>query len=334
MKAIVTGATGFLGRRLVRQLAAEGAEVVCLIRPSSNCDSLREFVGGELWPRVSLETVAISDPEACMPILENADAVYHVAAGLTGSTSALFLNTVVATRNFIKAATQANVRRFVLVSSMGVYGTAQLPNGTTVDESCPVDEQAHRRDPYTFSKVKQEAVAWEAFHEQQLPLVVIRPGVIYGPGRGAMSGRVGLKFGNLLLRMGGRQPMPYVYVDNCATAIMNAGLTPNIEGHAFNVLDDEHPRGIDVLKQYKRAGQRTRSIIIPRWAIVPLCGLYERYSAWSNGQLPAVLTKYKSASMWKPLRYTNQKARNMLGWRPHIGFEEGCRLAIEGTPVK
>lgn len=331
MKAIVTGGTGFLGRRLVRHLAADGASVTCLVRPGSDTAALKEIVGEKLWPSITLETVRLDDVERCASILQHADAVYHVAAGLSGSTSALFLNTVVATRSFIEAATKAEVRRFVLVSSMGVYGTANLKNGTTIDENCPVDPHPEQRDPYTFSKIKQEEIAWQAFEKTKLPLVVVRPGVIYGPGRGALSGRVGLKFGNLLLRMGGRQPMPYIYVENCATAIMNAGITPGIEGQVFNILDDEQPCGIDVLREYKSAGQRVKSVIIPRWTIGSICGVYEWYSRFSLGQLPPVLTKYKAHSMWKPLQYTNQKAKDRLDWRPLYSFEEGCRLAIKGT---
>src|SRR5205807_1842529 len=114
----------------------------------------------------------------------------------------LFLNTVVTTRRLSEACLQIGVERFVLVSSLAVYGTSELQRGHILDESCPIDPHPFLRDAYTYSKINQEHVAWAAQRERDLPLVVIRPGVIYGPGRDVLTGRVGLRIGRLLVRMG------------------------------------------------------------------------------------------------------------------------------------
>ena len=66
----------------------------------------------------------------------------------------MFLTNVVATRALLAASARAGVGRFVLVSSLGVYGTAGLRPGDVLDESCPLDAEPHRRDPYSFSKVR------------------------------------------------------------------------------------------------------------------------------------------------------------------------------------
>ena len=142
------------------------------------------------------------------------------AAGAATLNYGVFLNTVVPTRRLTEACRDSAVSRFVLVSSFAVYDAASLPAGTLLDENCPLDPHPELRDPYTYSKVVQEFVAWEARNQSALPLVVIRPGVIYGPGRGAMSSRVGLSLGPVLLRIGGRRLLPYVYVDHCATALV------------------------------------------------------------------------------------------------------------------
>jgi nucleoside-diphosphate-sugar epimerase len=240
----------------------------------------------------------------------------------------LFLNSVIPTRRLIEASLAADVRRFVLVSSFGVYGAAELKSGSLVDESTPVDRTPHRRDPYSYSKVVQEQVAWEACRQGGLPLVVVRPGVIIGPGRGALSSRIGLQLGPLLIRMGGGQTLPYVFVDNCSAAIRQAGLIEGIDGEAFNVLDDELPTGKQILRMYRQAGHRQRSLWIPRPCIQPLAGLYEWYHRFSRGQLPAVITRYKTASMWKSLRFTNQKAKSRLRWSPNVRFEEAFRRSL------
>ena len=133
-----------------------------------------------------------------------------------------------------------------MVSSLGVYGASALHEGSVLDEACPLDPQPHRRDPYSYSKVEAEHIAWQSHKDRALPLVVVRPGVIYGPGRGCLSSRVGLQFGNYMIRLGS-QKMPYTYVDNCAAAIERAATLPGMEGQAFNIVDDELPTGRQVL---------------------------------------------------------------------------------------
>ncbi|QDT55391.1 3 beta-hydroxysteroid dehydrogenase/Delta 5--_4-isomerase [Caulifigura coniformis] len=328
MNTLVTGAAGFLGRRLVRELASEGMAVRCFLRASSRSDELRSFVGEDLWPNVEIVRGDLMNPADCRAAIDGIDVVHHAAAGLTGSTAVMFLNTVVPTRRLIAACLEQPVKRFVLVSSLGVYGAATLKRNGVLDESCPVDAEPERRDPYTYSKVVQEQAAWDACRNHGLPLVVIRPGVIYGPGRGALSNRIGLQMGGRMFRIGGGRQLPYVYVDHVATAMRQAGVEPGIVGEAFNVLDDELPSGKQVLRMYRQAGRRVKSVWIPQTAIGPLSSLYERYSRWSGGQLPGVITRYRTDSMWKPLKFTNTKARERLKWSPHLPFAETFQRSI------
>src|SRR5262245_27864039 len=151
MHAVVTGATGFLGRRLVKALCDDGCAVRCLVRPSSDLSQLQSDLG-PLWRLVEVQHVDLANSEACRPHLERGDIVFHLAAGLTGSPSTLFLNTVIPTRALLGAAAAAEVRRVVLVSSLGVYGTVSLRNGATLTEETPLESQPQLRDPYTFSK--------------------------------------------------------------------------------------------------------------------------------------------------------------------------------------
>lgn len=328
----VTGGTGFLGRRLVRILQDKGLQVRCLVRDSSDVSVLRDSSGTTSG---SLEIVkaSLTSAEDLRTFLAGADVVYHVAAALGGSTSTMFLNTVVPTRTLIAAALEANVGRFVLVSSMGVYGTASLGNGGTLDENCPVDPRGELRDPYTFSKIRQEEVAWQAHREQQLPLVVVRPGVIYGPGRSLLTSRVGLGLGPLFLKMGGSQQLPFTHVENCAHAMAEAGLKDGIVGQALNVVDDDLPTGSQILRLLKRHGKRPRTVWIPRPFLNSLAWFYETYSNWSQGQLPPVFTRYKCNAMWKPLRYSNAKTRQLLGWVPVIKTAQGLQQTIEANSL-
>ncbi|NOX53302.1 MAG: SDR family NAD(P)-dependent oxidoreductase, partial [Planctomycetes bacterium] len=130
MNIVITGATGFLGRRLVRRLLEDGLRVRCAVRPSSDVSALRNFVGDERWSAVDVVRVQLADRDECRRLVEDADIVYHLAAALRGSPAVLFAGTVVTTRRLIEATVEGGtVRRFVLVSSLGVYAAGQLPKG-------------------------------------------------------------------------------------------------------------------------------------------------------------------------------------------------------------
>lgn len=333
MHAVVTGATGFLGRRLVKALCEDGCAVRCLVRPSSDIARLRDELG-PLWRLIDLKSVDLADRDACRAQLDRGDILFHLAAGLTGSASTLFLNTVVPTRAVLSAAAEADLQRVVMVSSLGVYGTVGLRRGELLNEDTPLESQPQRRDPYTFSKIVQEHVAQETREATGLPLVIVRPGVIFGPGRGVLSSRVGLQIGNLLIRMGGRQTLPYTYVDNCAAAIRQAGFATGVDGHAFNIIDDNLPTAAQLVRQLRRRRLKPRSLWVPAPCIGPLSGLYEWYSRYSQGQVPGVITRYRSSALWKPLRYTNDKARRVLNWKPEIAFDEAFDRSLTPGPAR
>jgi nucleoside-diphosphate-sugar epimerase len=323
MKVLVTGATGFLGRRLVRYLLGCGMNVRCLVRPASDVGALRLLAADEEQDRLELFTGTLERIESASRAVEGCSVVFHLASSAAGAPAVLFMDNVVGTRRLIELVHRSPASRFVLVSSLAVHGTAPVAAGSVLDEEYDLDPEPHRRDPYTYSKIVQEQVAWDAYREGRLPLVIVRPGVIYGPGRDPLTNRVGLRLGNVLLRMGGRQLLPYTFVDNCAEAVALAGTVPGIEGQAFNVVDDDPPTGRELLRRYRTEVKRLRVVPVTRMAIGPLSGLCEWYYRKSGGQLPDVLTRYKSQAQWKPLRYSNARAKTMLGWAPRVGFVEG-----------
>jgi nucleoside-diphosphate-sugar epimerase len=305
-------------------LLTDGHEVVCLLRARSDASGLAaDAKGAAPEGHFSIVRGHLGRPDTYKAALAGCDVVYHVAAEMRGAVAVLFMTNVVATRAFLEAARQAEVSRFVLVSSFSVYGTAHLARGATLDETCSLETKPHLRDPYAFSKTVQERVAWEVHRDTGLPLVVVRPGVIYGPGRDWITGRVGLRLGSLLIKMGGRQAVPYTYVDNCADAVYRGGTVPGIDGQAFNVVDDDPPSVNALVRRYRRQIGRLRVIPIPSWAIGPLSRTSEWYHSYSKGQLPAILSRYRSDAQWKRLVFSNEKARRELGWRPTVTFEQG-----------
>jgi nucleoside-diphosphate-sugar epimerase len=119
------------------------------------------------------------------------------------------------------------------------------------------------------------------------------------------------------------------YVDNCAEAIVLAGLRPGVDGEVFNVVDNDLPTSRQFLKMYKKHGKRFRSIYVPYWLFYGFCWVWEKYSRWSEGQLPPVFNRRRCSVYWKGNSYTNQKLKDRLEWRPTVAFSEASRRYFE-----
>ena len=85
-----------------------------------------------------------------------------------------------------------------------------------------------------------------------LPYVILRPGYVFGPGKTELNGRVAINTFGFFIQVNGSHLLPLTFVDNCAEAIVLAGLKPGVDGEIFNVVDDELPTGRQFLKAYKK----------------------------------------------------------------------------------
>jgi nucleoside-diphosphate-sugar epimerase len=324
MKVLLTGGTGFLGPHVLDRLLARGADVRCLVRAGSSRARVDEVLVSRGGP-VEVVAGSLTSPEAAAALVTGVDVVYHVAAALKGQPADMFLNTVVATKNLLEAtARQPRPPRVVLVSSFSVYGCADLPKGIVLDETTPVETQPQRRDLYAQCKLRQEQLAWDYHRQRQVPLTVLRPGVIYGPRGGALSSRIGLRMPGVFLFMGNDNLLPLSYVANCAEAIVHVGEAAAGAGELYNVLDDELMTCRAFYDRYRREVEPLRTLPLPYPVLKAASALVARYNSYSRGQLPAVLTPYKVAAMWKGTRFSNARLRS-TGWTPRISTEEGVR---------
>ena len=333
MTVLVTGASGFVGRRVVVELLRRGHRTVCFVRSPQRALELDSCIEPALKPAARFVSGELTDGDSCRRALEECETVVHLAARLSGSPSLLFLSTVVGTRALANAAVDHGTRRFVLISTLGVYATGRLPAHSVVDEACAIDPMPHLRDPYTYSKIEQERVAWSGRAERGLPLVVVRPGFVFGPGRTVFSGRVGVRVGPLTVRIGGTRIVPCTYVDNCASAIAAAVDARGAEGHAFNVVDDQLPTARDMFVAYRQSVGPVRAVTVPQFAVPTVARAYEWCSCRSHGQFPPVVTRYRSTALWKPLRFSNERAKRVLGWQPSVPFAEALNRTLSATPL-
>ena len=335
---VVTGAAGFIGRRVVNSLLTRGFyNIRCLIRPSSKIGALEQVLRAhQSGGNVEIMTGNLLSKEDCKAAARGVNVVYHIAAGRGEKSFAdAFLNSVVTTRNLLDATVAAaTVRRFVNISSFAVYTNSSKPHRDLLDEDCPVEERSEARgNAYCFAKAEQDKLVVDYSQRFGLPYVSLRPGYVCGPGNPGIHSRVGVGTFGVFLHLGGGNPLPVTYVDNCADAIALAGLVPGIEGEVFNVVDDDLPSSRKFLRLYKRNVKRFKSVYIPHAVSFILCWLWESYSNWSKGQLPLVYNRKAWQASWKRTRYSNRKLKARLGWRPVVPIEEALQRHFDACRV-
>src|SRR5437588_10328535 len=181
---LVTGATGFIGARLVESLLVRGfRNLRCFARSSSNTAQIEAIAGRHQGAQVEIVTGNLLSRDDCSAAAGKVAVVFHLAAG-TGQKSFpdAFMNSVVTTRNLLEACLPCrSLRRFVSVSSFAVYSNTRKPQGRMLDESCPVEDHPELRgEAYCFAKVKQEQIVTEYCTKFRIPYVIVRPGQVYG----------------------------------------------------------------------------------------------------------------------------------------------------------
>lgn len=320
---LVTGAGGFIGRWVVRSLVERGyRRIRCLTRSgSASLDELRAQAEGV---RLDVLRGNLLSREVCAKAAEGAVVVYHLAAGVEKSFPGCFLNSAVATRNLLDAVLETGaLKRFVNTSSLAVYDNSSVRRGAPVDEACPIDAHlVERFDPYAWGKAKQDEIVRDYGRMRGLPYVVVRPGVTFGPGKPKIPGRVGTDTFGVFLHLGMGHIMPFTYVENCAEAIVLAGLTPGIEGEEINIVDDALPTSRAFLRGYKRSVRRFLTLPVPYPAFYLFNAMWEKYSSWSGGQLPPAFNRRTCSAYYRRHTYPNRKAKAMLGWQPRVTMNE------------
>jgi len=327
---LITGANGFIGSRVVEVLLGYGfGNLRCLARPSSNLDRLKSIAD------VNSINVALGNlisPYDCDEAAKGVSVVYHLAASSGDkSFTGAYKNTVDTTRYLLEAVLRSNhLKRFVNISSFAVYSNENVRSGALLDETSEVESHPELRgEAYCYAKVKQEELLKEYGRRHSIPYVILRPGTVYGPGNKEITARVGIRRLGLFLHLGGSNRIPLTYVNNCAEAIVLAGLRKGVDGEVFNVVDDDIPTSREFLRMYKKRVKHIKSIYLPKPLSYILCFLWENCSKLSGGRLPPMLNRKRWSAEWKGNKYSNEKLKKLLGWKPKVSLEEGLRRYFE-----
>jgi nucleoside-diphosphate-sugar epimerase len=323
---LVTGASGFIGSKVVRNLLTYGLNRIrCVVRTAGKTQSLEALKTEFGTNKLEIMTGNLLSRDVCAHATESVATVYHLAAGVDKSFPGCFMNSVVTTRNLLDALLVKNtLKRFVNVSSLAVYSNEQLRRGDLLNESCIVEaDLVQRFDAYAYGKAKQDELVREYGRTKGTPYVIVRPGIAFGPGKAKIPGRVGIDTFGVFLHLGLKNRVPLTYVDNCAEAIVLAGLMKGIEGQEINIIDDDLPRSSEFLRRYKEQVGWFTSIPVPYRVFYIFNYLWERYSVWSQGQLPPVFNRKSCAAYFKGNIYSNEKAKRLLTWHPRVGMSDG-----------
>ncbi|HBB31982.1 MAG TPA: epimerase [Cyanobacteria bacterium UBA8803] len=321
MRLLITGASGFLGQYVVAEALRRGHQVRAVVRPSGDFKRLP-------WhehPAAELVRIDLRRQQSLADAVRGVDAVIHLAATKAGDFYTQFAGTVIATENLLKAMVEANVLRLVAISTFSVYEYLKTPSGTLITEDSPLESNPLPRDEYAQTKLIQEEIVREFEQKYGAQVTIIRPGMVYGRDN-LWNACLGAELtGNLWLRIGARAQMPLTYVENCADAIVIAAERNEAIGQTLNIVDDDLPtQSVYAQKLAERLDSLPRTIPV-NWTLMrSIAGMFWAYNQRvlkGRAKLPGIVVPARLHARFKPLHYTNARAKQVLDWQPRYSLD-------------
>lgn len=317
MKVLVTGATGFTGSVLAKKLVESGHKVRVFVR---NKDKM-------IMPGASeMEVVEgdITDKSKIQEAVKDIERVFHIAAVFrqAGVPDQTYRNVnIQATLDLLAASKNAGVKRFVHCSTVGVHGHIQEP---------PADEE-YRFSPgdiYQRTKLEGEQKALQFGRENALPVAVIRPGPIYGPGDLRLLKLFKLAAKPITPIIGdGNIYFNMVYVEDLADIFILAGEKENAIGEVFLGAGPENIRLNEIIDIIAKILNRpTRKFHMPAYPF-QLAGTFCEKICIPLGVEPPIYRR-RVDFFTKSRAFTIDKARKMLGWDPKFNYHNGLAATI------
>ena len=311
----LTGASGYTGGHLLRALLHRGHTVRVLIRPESVREELR-------LPGVVLVEGGLGEEDAARRLLDGAEAVVHVAAvyRTAGHTDDYYRKVNVAgTECLLDAALRAGVRRFVHTSTVGVHGHVSHPPADELSPMAP-------GDIYQSTKAEAELLALGFHRDRGLPVAVVRPGAIYGPGETRLLKLFrAIARGRYAIVGSGRTFYHPVFIDDLVQGFLLALERPEAVGEAFLMAGPEYVSQRELADLIARhTGGRVLPFRIPAWPLQVAGDLVEAFCVPLGLEPPL---HRRRVDFWTKSRaFSIEKARRLLGYDPQVSVDEGVRL--------
>jgi nucleoside-diphosphate-sugar epimerase len=312
---LVTGATGFLGTALVTELVKRNQSVRVLVRDGKRATE-------QFGEAVTVFAGDITDAAQVQRAVDGVSIIYHLAGRLYHPSvpTALYRQThVEGMRTLLNACQgQSQLQRIVHCSTTGVHGvTGKMPAA----EDAPFAPT----NPYEATKLEGELLALKAYKEQGLPISVVRPGLVYGPGDLHLLGFFSsIKKGLFRVIDGGNAQLHPVYIDDLVSAFLLCAKRPEAIGRSYNI-SGEHPVTIRELATAiaRSLDKQLPKGSIPLWLANLASDIFAITPGMKGEQAP--LTRSRVRFLTNSRVYSIYRAKTELGYAPQINLEEGMR---------
>jgi nucleoside-diphosphate-sugar epimerase len=329
MKVLVTGAAGFLGGHLVDMLVERGDEVRAMVRPVEDSSYLRTV------PNVEIMNGDLTDTASLKRAVQGVERVYNIAAktGPWGPEDVYRAINVQGLADLIHASLDAGVKRFVHTSSITVYGH-NLSGLITEDQPYHAED-----NPYSRTKIAGEKLISNLVNDHNAPIVIVRPGWIYGPRDNASFGKYAsmIEAKKLFFFGSGKNIVATVYVRDVAQGLIKAGdASDRAIGRAYTICNDEH------ITQEEYLNSIADALNVPHIKLhVPFSALYTAGRSaeliWQalgrRNAAPPPLSTYGVTLQGRDQIFSIERARQELGYAPEYdikrGVAEGVRWYLE-----
>jgi nucleoside-diphosphate-sugar epimerase/predicted dehydrogenase len=325
-KVLVTGATGLIGRHLVRRLLQNGDCVRIFVRrqpPAEfmNDGNIEVFLGD------------LGDPTAVDRAVAGTEIVYHVGATMKGGADDHERGTVCGTKNIVESALRHHVQRLVYISSLSCLHAAPAGRGAVVTEDWPVEPSPTKRGAYTQAKTEAEKIVRDAVRHRHLRAVLLRPGRVFGPGMTLLTPEVARRMGNFFVILGdGTRELPLVYVDDVVSAIVLAAEKSQFDGRVLHIVDRTHITQNQLVGDYiLKNAKKAKVIHVPVAILYSLALGLEVLSKVLRRSVPLSIYRVKSALA--RMQFDCSRAEKEIGWQPRVGIASGLQETMAAEPA-
>ncbi len=319
----ILGGTGFIGAHVVEHFLDAGKRVAVMARGVRNLPPLFDDA------RVTLHRGDIRDAAAVADTIAGTPVVVNLAHGGGGDTFAAIRDAMVGGAETVaRACIAADTRRLVHVGSIASLYCGPQPEPIT--GATPPDPQPEQRADYARAKVLSDQLLLRLHAAEGLPVVILRPGLVVGEGGSPFHS--GLGFYNTEQHCigwnAGRNPLPFVLVDDVAEAVVLASFAPDVDGRCYNLVGDVRLSAREYIAQLGQALGRPLRYHpqSPRWLWLEDSGKWLVKRA--TGRDVAAPSQRDFVSRGLLARFDCNDAARDLGWHPVADREAFVRAAI------
>ncbi len=322
-KILVTGATGYLGSAVVRNLVNEGYHVRALVRALSHTELLEKL-------GVELAYGDIRNAKTLIDASKGMDVVIHMAAALHGTSEFMLDCAIKGTKNVALAAKSCGLKRVIYISSMSVYDYFRLNDGEVISEDSPLEEFPELRGTYSLAKRRAENEATSHLQDECPRWTIVRPSVIVGEGHDVFS-LMGKKIGNLLLCPGcANKNLRLIHVDDLAATIVNLIQNEGTGGRVFNLSAERVTQREYIDEFIRKTGYENLQVVyIPYWLARTVTGVLSALRVF-NRKIPNIDNR-RLASLYRSVEANSAAIKAETGWQPRKNLLQALVLEAQGS---